>query len=243
VRRVRCRPADRMNAVQVIASWWDNFSRSSVGQFCLLVFFALGLGERNGEHSERRLALAAQRRTRGVGRAGIPGARNAVTVGDGGTKPSERSATGGVRDGMSEAHDAGVKRSGPRDCIRGGLVALTPQGEPAVSWSEGPCGPSGATSGRVTEGRSRAERDTDPLPSSAAVEVVAGAQGRSGVPTGLSTPDAIARATERTGARPVAPQAPKPVGLDTTGRKEQQRLKEDAGCVTALLARSVPLDH
>ena len=63
----------------------------------------------------------------------------------------------------------------------------------------------------------RAERDTDPLPSSAATEVVVAAQGRSGVPTGLSTPDAIARATERTGVRTVAPQAPKPVGLDTTG--------------------------
>jgi len=230
-------------AAQVIGSWWDNFSRSPVGRFGLLVCCALGLGERNGERSERRLVIAAQRRTRGVGRADFSGARKAVTVGAGGAKPPERSATGGVRAGTSGAHDAGVKRSGPRDCIRGGLVALTPQGEPAVSWSEGPCGPSGATSGRVTEGRSRAERDTDPLPSSAAVEVVAGAQGRSGVPTGLSTPDAIARATERTGARPVAPQAPKPVGLDTTGRKEQQRLKEDAGCVTALLARSVPLDH
>jgi len=122
-----------------------------------------------------------------------------------------------------------------------GIVALTPQGEPAVSQSEGPCGPSEVTSGNVTEGRSKAERDTDPLPSSAAAEVVVGAQGRSGVPTGLYTPDAIARATERTGVRTVAPQAPQPVGLDITGRKEQQRLKEDADGVTASLARRVPL--
>ena len=74
------------------------------------------------------------------------------------------------------------------------------------------------SSGNVTEGRSKAERDTDPLPSSAAAEVFAGAQGRSGVPTGLSTPDAIASANERTGLRSFAAQAPQPVGLDTTGR-------------------------
>ena len=85
-----------MNAAQVIGLWWDNFSRSSVGQFCLLVCFALGLGERNGERRERRLEVAAQRRTRGVGRAGVPGARNAGTVGDGGAQPLERSATDGV---------------------------------------------------------------------------------------------------------------------------------------------------
>ena len=107
-----------------------------------------------------------------------------------------------------------------------------------MSQSEGPCGPSGATSGSVTEGRSGAQRDTDPLPSSAAAEVGAAAQGRSGVPTGLSTPDAIASANERTGVRTVAPQAPQPVGLHTTGRSEAE---EDAGCVTASLARSVPL--
>ena len=109
-----------------------------------------------------------------------------------------------------------------------------------MSQSEGPCGPSGATSGSVTEGRSVAEHDTDPLPSSAAAEVVVAAQGRSGVPTGLSTPDAIASANERTGARTVAPQAPKPVGLDTTGRSDEGA-EEDADGVTALLARRVPL--
>jgi hypothetical protein len=38
-----------MNTAQVIGSWWDNFSRLAVGQFCLLVFCALGLSERNGE--------------------------------------------------------------------------------------------------------------------------------------------------------------------------------------------------
>ena len=225
-------------AAQVIGSWWDNFSRSPVGRFGLLVCCALGLGERNGERSERRLVIAAQRRTRGVGRADFSGARKAVTVGAGGAKPPERSATGGVRAGTSGAHDAGVKRSGPRYCIRGGWVAPTPRGEPAVSQSEGPCGPSEVTSGSVTEGRSVAEHDTDPLPSSAAAEVVVGAQGRSGVPTGLATPDAKASANERTGPRSFAAQAPQPVGLDVTGRSEAE---EDAGCVTAPLARSVPL--
>jgi len=208
-----------MNAAQVVGSWWVNFSRSPVDKFCLLVCFALGLGERNGERSERRLAVAAQRRTRGVGRADFSGARNAGTIGDDSAEPSNGGAMAAACvTASSGAHDAGVKRSGPRDCIRGGWVALTPQGEPAVSQSEGPCGPSGVTSGNVTEGRSKAERDTDPLPSSAAVEVVAAAQGRSGVPIGLSTPDAIASANERTGARAVTPQAPKPMGLDITGR-------------------------
>ena len=109
-----------------------------------------------------------------------------------------------------------------------GIVALTPQGEPAVSQSEGPCGPSEVTGGNVTEGRSRAERDTDPLPSSAAAEVVVAAQGRSGVPTGLSTPDAIASANERTGARTVAPQAPQPVGLHSTGLERSGRRMQTA---------------
>jgi hypothetical protein len=86
--------------------------------------------------------------------------------------------------------------------------------------------------------RSVAERDTDPLPSAAAAEAVAGAQGRSGVPTGLSTPDAKARATERTGARAVAPQAPKPVGLDTTGRSDGKGATEDADGVTAIAGAS-----
>ena len=162
--------------------------------------------------------------------------------GAGAAQPLERSKPAGCVPASSKAHDAGVKRSGPRDCIRGGLVALTPQGEPAVSQSEGPCGPSEVTSGNVTEGRSKAERDTDPLPSSAAAEVVASAQGRSGVPTGLFTADAIASANERTGVRTVAPQAPKPVGLDTTGRSDEGA-QEEAGCVTAPLARSVPLVH
>jgi len=50
-----------MNAAQVIGSWWVNFSRSPVGQFCLLVCFA----------------LAAKRRTQGVERIGASGAPNA----------------------------------------------------------------------------------------------------------------------------------------------------------------------
>ena len=124
-----------------------------------------------------------------------------------------------------------------------GIVALTPQGEPAVSQSEGPCGPSEVTSGNVTEGRSEAERDTDPLPSSAAAEVGVGAQGRSGVPTGLSTPDAIASANERTGARAVAPQAPQPVGLDTTGlerHRSERRMQSSCQLRWRELCR---LDH
>ena len=118
----------------------------------------------------------------------------------------------------SGAHDERSEAERPAGLYPRGIVALTPRGEPAVSQSEGPCGPSEVTSGNVTEGRSEAQRDTDPLPSSAAAEVGAAAQGRSGVPTGLSTPDAIARDTERTGVRTVAPQAPQPVGLDITGR-------------------------
>ena len=145
-----------------------------------------------------------------------------------------------MRDGIERSARRRSEAQRPAGLYPRGIVALTPRGEPAVSQSEGPCGPSGVTSGNVTEGRSKAERDTDPLPSSAAVEVVAAAQGRSGVPIGLSTPDAIASANERTGARAVTPQAPQPVGLDTTGRKEQQRLKEDADGVTASLARRVP---
>ena len=102
-----------MNTAQVIGWWWVNFSRSPVDQFCLLVCFALGVAERNGESSERRLAVTAQRRTRGVGSGCVPGARNAVTagsalacpVGGGEEEPIERSATGGVRAGVSVAHD------------------------------------------------------------------------------------------------------------------------------------------
>ncbi len=107
-----------------------------------------------------------------------------------------------------------------------------------MSQSEGPCGPSEVTSGNVTEGRSVAERDTDPLPSAAAAEVFAAAQGRSGVPTGLSTPDARARANERTGARSVAPHAPKPVGLLSTGRSDWKEAPEDADGVTAIAGAS-----
>jgi hypothetical protein len=111
-----------MNTAQVIRSWWDIFGRSPVGQFCLLVFFALGLGEYNGERSERRLAFTAQRRTRGVGRAGALGARDTGTagtalacpVGDGGAKPPERSKPAACVPASSGAHDAGVKHSGPR---------------------------------------------------------------------------------------------------------------------------------
>ena len=114
-----------MNAAQVIGpanAKWANFICSLVGRFYLLVFCALGLGERNGEQSERRLAVAAQLRTRVVGRAGVPGARNAGTagsalacpVGDDSAEPSN----GGVMaaasvPASSGAHDAGVKRSSP----------------------------------------------------------------------------------------------------------------------------------
>ena len=205
-----------MNAAQVINSWWDNFSRLAVGQFCLLVCFALGLGERNtaaqrpGGSRSQCSDAGAERRTRGVGRAGVPGARNAGTVGAGAAQPLERSKPAASVTASSGAHDRRSEAQRPVGLYPRGMGALTPQGEPAVSQSEGPCGPSGATSGSVTEGRSRAERDTDPLPSAAAAEVVVAAQGRSGVPTGLSTPDAIARATERTGPRSFATQAPQP---------------------------------
>ena len=93
-----------MNAAQVIGSWWVNFSRSLVGQILLVVFFVLRLGERNNERSERQLTVAAQRRTRGVGRAGALGGRKtgmagrafASPVGDGETEPIERGSIGGL---------------------------------------------------------------------------------------------------------------------------------------------------
>jgi len=92
------------------------------------------------------------------------------------------------------------------------------------------------TGGNVTEGRSEAERDTDPLPSSAAAEVVAEAQGRSGVPTGHTTPDAIASANERTGPRSFADPSASAGGaaLHRTGAKR----KEEADGVTAVAGAS-----
>ena len=70
---------------------------------------------------------------------------------------------------------------------RGRFVAPIPRGEPAVSRSEGPCGPSQRDVGSASRGRRLLPpRDADPPRLFlAAVEALAEADGRSGVPAGL----------------------------------------------------------
>jgi len=138
-----------------------------------------------------RVGGRAEWRTRGVGRADFIGARNARQR----TGEPERSAgrsgiafkrwSAGLASvpAFSAAEGAQrLARSGPRDCCRGGSVAPTPRGEPAVSRSGGPCGPSAGSEATGAEGRSAAERDTDPP--SAAAEVMRKPKDGAGSPPG-----------------------------------------------------------
>ena len=90
-----------------------------------------------------------------------------------------------------------------------------------------------------SRGRREAERHADPP--SAAAEARRQPMGGAGSPPGT-----LRRTRSRTTVRRPVPrsfgaQAPARAGLHSTGRKEQQRLEEDADGVTALLARRVPL--
>lgn len=121
----------------------------------------------------------------------------------------------------------------------------------AVSRSEGPCGPSEATGAEAqgAEPSGRAKRAWRRPAGSAAVEVPRQPEGGAGSPPGWNTA-APRRERQRTRARrgsyrsaafvrETSRTGPPPAGSLYTGPQRQRR--EEAGCVTASLARSVPL--
>ena len=159
----------------------------------------------------------ARRRARGCSRSAQLPERSATV---------ERSRQSGVQPAASvpassAAHDAGVKRSGPRDCIRGGLVAPTPRGEPAVSRELGAMRPPRRERSDRSRGQRTALRHADP-PRLRRLR-----RGREPMGGAGSPPGTLRRTRSRTTVRRPVPrsfgaQAPARAGLHSTGRSDNE---------------------
>ena len=182
----------------------------------------------------------AEWRTRGVGQ-GASATRRICR--NGRRAAAESRSSGGAKARRPCRHSAQqsdevAARSGPRGCSAGARPPRSLGASPRFRGARGHAAPPQGAKRPEPRADAQAERDTDP-PSSAA-EVIAGAQGWSGVPAGHSTPDA--EPSDSSAARaPSLRSTSACAGGAGLHRTEHVSAEEDAGCVTALLARSVPL--
>jgi hypothetical protein len=200
-------------------------------------------GARRAESAAARTRRAATKEQNGGREARRSGARvfqeRAIAGTAGNAQPSWSARRRGSRPELERSraaragdravrNDEGVQRSGVCPRFAGGSVAPTPRGEPAVSRSEGPCGPSAgseATGAEAEGGAGRSvsesgdERDTDP-PAWRRLRAPRQPMGAAGSPPGWNTGAARARSArlparvlqERRFVRATAPQRPPPAG-------------------------------